>query len=477
MNALTKVTGAVRKWFTGNVSSSGRGSSGGWYPILEAKPGDWQRNVVTDGPRDLLTFSGVYSPLTLIARDISKLRIKLVEFSDQIWQEVDRNSPFLPVLRKPNRYQNRIKFIECWILSKLIYGNAYILKVRNRNNIVTELYVLDPNLIQVLVADNGDIYYRISTDYLSGVDKPLVVPATEVIHDLMSPLFHPLVGISPLYAAAFSATQGRKIQNNSAKFFENMSRPSGALTAPGTISDEVAGRLKREFESNFSGANLGRLFVAGDGLSYEAMTIPAEQAQLIEQLEWTVRDVAACFHMPLFKVGGPAPPHLTIEALNLQYYTDCLQGLIEDIELCIKEGLALPDNYDIELEIENLMRMDSAAQVEMLTKAVGGSIMAPNEARRRVNLPSVAGGDSPMIQQQNYSLAALAKRDAKPDPFAVAKPPAPPAPPPAPATGGGTPAPAAPGAGTPAPAAPPEQRALEEAARLLATLTKGLENV
>ncbi len=34
-----------------------------------------------------------------------------------------------------------------------------------------------------------------------------------------------------------------------------------------------------------------------------------------------------------------------------------------------------------------------------------------------LSLPPVAGGDSPMLQQQNFSLAALAKRDAKEDPF------------------------------------------------------------
>jgi phage portal protein BeeE len=34
----------------------------------------------------------------------------------------------------------------------------------------------------------------------------------------------------------------------------------------------------------------------------------------------------------------------------------------------------------------------------------------------------VAGGDSPYLQQQNYSLAALAKRDSSPDPFDKATP-------------------------------------------------------
>jgi hypothetical protein len=47
-----------------------------------------------------------------------------------------------------------------------------------------------------------------------------------------------------------------------------------------------------------------------------------------------------------------------------------------------------------------------------------------------MSLPPVDGGDSPMIQQQNFSLAALAKRDAKDDPFATAPKPAP-VPPPA----------------------------------------------
>jgi FtsZ-binding cell division protein ZapB len=48
--------------------------------------------------------------------------------------------------------------------------------------------------------------------------------------------------------------------------------------------------------------------------------------------------------------------------------------------------------------------------------------MAPNEARFKENLPSVVGGDSCYLQQQNYSLEALAKRDAQQDPFTKGQP-------------------------------------------------------
>jgi phage portal protein BeeE len=43
--------------------------------------------------------------------------------------------------------------------------------------------------------------------------------------------------------------------------------------------------------------------------------------------------------------------------------------------------------------------------------------MTPNEARRSENLPPVTGGDELYLQQQNYSLGALARRDASEDPF------------------------------------------------------------
>ena len=42
---------------------------------------------------------------------------------------------------------------------------------------------------------------------------------------------------------------------------------------------------------------------------------------------------------------------------------------------------------------------------------VGAGIMAPNEGRKWFNLLPVKGGDTPYLQQQNYSLAALNERD------------------------------------------------------------------
>lgn len=400
--------------------SAVHGNGNGWFGLIrEGWAGAFQQNVTIDAPRDILSFSGVFAPLTLIAADIAKLRVKLVQEDDNdICTEIKTGSPFLPVLRKPNKYQTRIKFIEQWIISKLLYGNTYVLKGRETSRgMVNALYVLDAQRVTPLVAENGDVYYQLSADHLSKLQGSITVPASEIIHDRMNCLWHPLVGVSPIYACGLSATMGRKIQGNSTKFFDNMSRPSGVLTAPGAITDETANRLKALFEANFSGGNIGRLMVGGDGLKYEPMTIPAQEAQLIEQLEWTAKDIAACFHMPLFKVGGPIPVGSTIAALQQIYYSDCLQSLIEDLEICLDEGLDLPSDYYAECDLDGLLRMDGVTHMTMLAEGVKGSILAPDEARAKINRKPVPGGASPMAQQQNYSLAALAKRDALPDPF------------------------------------------------------------
>jgi HK97 family phage portal protein len=422
---------------------------GGWLPVVrESYAGAWQQNVTVDA-NTVLSHHAVFACQTLIASDISKLRVKLVaQDGDGIWGEV-KNSAYSPVLRKPNAYQNRIQFFEAWVLSKLQRGNAYVLKRRDNRNVVTALYVLSPDLVTPLVSDSGAVFYELRADSLSELPERLIVPASEIIHDRFNCMFHPLVGLSPIYANGLAATQGIAIQNASTKLFQNGARPGGILTAPGNIADETAARLKAYWDENFSGSNAGKVAVLGDGLKYEPMSMKSTDAQLIEQLKWTAEVVCSTYHVPPYKIGvGALPSYNNVQALNTEYYSQCLQVLIEAIELCLDEGLATGDMLGTEFDIDNLLRMDSVTQMEVLDKSKG--ILTPNEQRAKLDKKPKEGGDSPMLQQQNYSLEALAKRDAQDDPFN-------------------------PGQSAPDAEAPPANDNVElEAARAMAALAKGL---
>jgi len=399
-----------------------------WWPIIrEPYTGAWQRNVQLTADT-VVTYFAVYSCLSLISSDIGKLGLRLMQEQRGILVEAD-SPAFSPVLRKPNHYQTRNKFIETWMLSKLIHGNTYVLKERDNRGVVVALYVLEPTRAKVLVAPDGSIAYSFAADNLSGLPNPVSVPASEVIHDINTPLFHPLCGVSPIMAASLPVLQGLAIQQHSARFFQQGARPGGILTAPGPIPKGSLERIKDEWETKFSGENAGRVAVLGDGLKFESMGMPAEQSQLIEQLKWSAENVCSVFRVPPFMIGiGAAPSFDNVEALNQQYYSQCLQTHIESIESLLDDGLKLPSGYETQFDLDDLLRMDAKTKIQTTGDAVKAGFLSPNEARAKFNLLPTKGGDSPYLQQQNYNLAALAERGAPPQPAAPPPPPTPPAP-------------------------------------------------
>lgn len=409
---------------------------GGWWPIVrEPFTGAWQRDIELSAST-ALSYYAVYACYRLITTDIGKLCFRLVEQDRHlVWTETE-SPAFSPVLRKPNRYQTINKYLEQYIGSKLLHGNAYVLKARDQRGVVTALYVLDPTRVTPLVTPDGAVYYELRRDDLSGLGQErIVVPAREIIHDTYTAPYHPLIGLSPIYACGLAARHGLSIQNNSNTFFSAGSKPGGVLTAPGSIKDETALRLKAYWETAFSGDNVGKVAVLGDGLKYEAMSVNAVDSQLIEQLRMTAEQVCSAFGVPPYLVDiGPPPPYANFEPLLLKYHSQCIQSLTTNCEKSHDEGLGLIEKVEgrqlgTEFDIDDLIWMDTVTRVTSAKTAIEGGGLSPDEARFKYHgLAPTPGGASVLAQQQNYSLAALAERDAN-DPFAKPTPtPAPPAP-------------------------------------------------
>lgn len=419
--------------------SAGAKGGGGWAPaVREPYTGAWQLNDEQTAGGVLLN-PIVFTCVDLIAREIAKMRLRLLERDALgIWHEV-QNSAYSPVLRKPNRYQTTQKFIEAWLLSKLVHGNTYVLKQRDARGVVAALYVLDPTKVAVLIASDGGVYYELKREDLQadGFDGAraldladtdrIVVPASEMIHDIYAALYHPLIGVSPIYACATTALQSTSVTDNQSVFFANGSRPSGILTAPAGIGDEQLAKVKKTWQEGYSGQNAGKTAIIGFDMKYQPLTVNAVDAQLIEQLKWGAETICACFHVPLYIVNqGQAPGGLDAESLVQLFYSQCLQSLVTALEWCMDEGLELAPSLGTEFDIDDLIWMNTDVRTKAAAESIGSGALSPNEARAKYyGLGPVVGGGSPMVQQQYFSLAALAERD-RDQPFTRA-PGAPPA--------------------------------------------------
>jgi HK97 family phage portal protein len=409
-----------------NQTPAGRGSSI-LSVIRESYSGAWQRSV-TINVDTVMTNPAIWACQTLIASDIAKLRVLLVEIDKNgIWTETESAS-FSPVLRKPNHFQTRMQFWENWMLSKLSTGNTYVLLNRDARGVVNEMFILDPTRVTVKVSPAGDIYYALDTDNIAGITVPIAVPASEIIHDRYNCLYHPLVGLSAIFAAGLAATQGLNILQDATQFFGNRSIPGGIILVPGKIEVEKAAEMKANWETNYGGENRGKIAVLGDNMKFEPTRALATDSQMVEQLKWSSEVISSCYHVPPYKIGiGQIPAGLNVQAVNVEYHSQALQGLITAAEECLDDGLGLgaegaTKRLGVEFQESDLLRMDALTQMEVLDK--GKNTMTPNEARKRINLGPIEGGNAVYRQQQDYSLSALAKRDAQDDPFGKASAPA-----------------------------------------------------
>lgn len=402
------------------IAAGAGAGGGGWFPILrESFAGAWQRGVVAS-VEDVATHPTFFAAATQIAGDVAKCRPMLVKETKGVCEEVT-NPAYSPVIQRPNHYQNRIQFYAYWILSKIFRGNAYALKERDLRGVVTAIYLLDPTRVRPMVTPNGDVYYALGQDVLAGVtEASLLVPAREIIHDSWNCLYHPLVGLSPIYASGHAAIQSMTIVNNATRMFRKGLQISGVMTAPGNISEVTAKRLTEYYTNNFTGEeSAGKIMVLGDGLAFSKPDVmSAVDAQMIDLLKWDDEKVCATLHFPAFMAGvGPLPSYNNVDALNQIYYGQCLQTLFESLELCLTDGLEM-NNYQVEFDLDGLDRMDFAQRMIVSTQGAIGGVLTPDEARHRFSrrLGPVKGGDQVYMQKQNWPLNMLGTDNPPPAP-------------------------------------------------------------
>lgn len=394
------------------------GITGGYVPH-EPFTQAWQKGLENSGAREpsILAFSGVYACVTIISQDIAKLPLRLLKLlEDEVTEVVDRKSPYHRLLRKPNTYQTSLEFIQFLVACRLIRGNAYIFKEFDARGVPIAMHVLHPDRVRPMIEPNTkEVFYQytpyasdmIGMEKFSGSEGSVMIPARYIIHDRINCLWHPLIGTTPLFAASVSASMGGRIMLNTQSLFANMARPSGVLTAPGEIKDTTADRLKRDFETNYSAGNLGRTAVLGDGLEWKAMVMTSTDAQLIEQLKWTIEDVARVYRVPMYLLADIARmTYKNSEQAAQSYFSGCLQYHIEALEARFTDDFGLDEDAQyVAFDVKTMFRMDMRERFAAYKEGIAGGVLAPNEARKWENLGPKKGGDEPRMQMQMVPLS------------------------------------------------------------------------
>ena len=198
-----------------------------------------------------------------------------------------------------------------------------------------------------------------------GIESSVTVPAREVIHDRFNCLFHPLL-VFPRFMLLVWLQCRVTIFRKAQRTFPQWRETQRCYRGSGLDYGKNAGKIKN-WDTGYTGENAGRTAILSNGAKYVPRTVSAADAQTVEQLRMTAQIVCSVFHVPAYKVGiGELPTHDNIEAQDQQYYSQCLQSLIESIELLLDEAFELEGDTGTEFDVNALLRMDSERRIKSL---------------------------------------------------------------------------------------------------------------
>lgn len=360
----------------------------------------------------VLDVSTVYACIKIISEEMARLNIEHgKENSDGAITFTKQSAPAL-VLRNPNSYQTRSDFILNLMLNLLKEGNAYSLAKFDRRGAVSELHPLPSRgCTPYVVRETGEIFYHFSSFDVTGMEDGTMVPQRYILHNRLFTPTHPLIGQTPLVAAAMSMATHENINGQSGQFFANMSRPDGILTTPKPLALQAAQRLKEMWESRAA----GKTPVLDNDIKYQPLTMTAVDSEIIKQFNLSLRQIANVFRIPLDFLGEiEKGTYANAEQMQKRFILSTLGFYLEHLETAFDKFFGLPATEGIKFDLESgMMRPDFGDRMEALGKGVTTAVLTPNEARRKENLPPIDGGDDAYLQRQNWPLGMLGE-DANP---------------------------------------------------------------
>lgn len=391
----------------------------GWMSFGSAEsyrndPQWFQKGYPMPGGNSPLEVSTVYSCIKIISEEMARLNIEHLVPKESGGLEKNKNSAPYRVLRNPNDYQTRSDFILYLMLNLLKDGNAYNLAVFDNRGAVSQLHPLPArSCTPYVVTDTGEIFYSFSTfdvvpnEYSYGT----MVPQRYILHNKLFTPTHPLIGQSPLVAAAMSMASHQSINAQTASFFTNMSRPDGLLTTPKPLPKEAARRLKDAWEDRAA----GRTPILDNDIKYQPLTMTAVESEIVQQFGLSLRQIANVFRIPLDFLGDTEKATFNnVEQMQKRFILSTLGFYLEHLETSFDKYFNLPATQSIKFDLESgMMRPDFGDRMAALSKGVTGAILTPNEAREKENLPPIDGGDDAYLQRQNWPLGMLGE-DAEP---------------------------------------------------------------
>jgi HK97 family phage portal protein len=318
------------------------------------------------------------------ARGTARLPFELGETVDGGWQK-DLISPAAKLLARPNDRIDPFKFWQWVVAVKKIYGEAYVLKLRDLNGRVAQLFPMHPVNTILHREDDGSLTYL----YTAGIRQVGILPPIPEADVIPFVDFNPENGVRGM--SILESLRSTLMNEDSARravgsFWTRGARPSILLRHPNTLSEPAAQRLKARLDSAHAGADhFGGTVVLEEGMDLTPLPLNMEELQYIESRKLSREEVCAAFDISpiVMHILDHATFSNVSEQLRAQYRDTMAPDLVE-YEYTIKHHLLtdFPESpQECSFDMDSVLRGDFETRATSVIGLVSNGVMKPKEAR------------------------------------------------------------------------------------------------
>jgi HK97 family phage portal protein len=334
--------------------------------------------------------TAVYACVRILAETIASLPLNVYRSTDNGKEKAIDHQLYYLLHDEPNPEMTSFVFRETLMSHLLLWGNAYAQIIRDGRGKVLALYPLLPDRMMVDRTTEGQLYYEYRKDTGYVILRP-----EDILH-IPGLGFDGLVGYSPIAMAKDAIGMAIATEEYGGKFFANGASPGGVLEHPGVVKDPA--RIRESWNAVYQGSgNAHRIAVLEEGMKFQSIGIPPEQAQFLETRKFQTEEICRIFRVPPHLVANlDKATFSNIEHQSISFVVHTIRPWLVRLEQGMNKALLSPSEkgrYFVGFVVDGLLRGDYASRMQGYAIGIQNGFLSPNDVRTLENMNTIEHGD------------------------------------------------------------------------------------
>ena len=354
-----------------------------------------------------------FTCLKMMSETVAKMPWKLYQKTNKGISEPIDNDIARLMKRRPNPFMTPTTFWNAVEMNRNHYGNAYVYVRRKFKRKkyggeykALDMWIMPSDRVQIIIDDKGifagkgKIWYMYSDEY-SG--EQYIFRTEDVLHFKTSHCLNGIVGLPVQYIlkqTVEGVIESQRFLNN---LYKNGLTAKAVLEYTGELNEDAATKLRQTFERFGAGSqNTGKILPVPLGMKLTPLDIKLTDSQFVELKKYSALQIAAAFGIKPNQINDyEKSSYSNSEMQQLSFYVDTMLFVLKQYEEEVNYKLLSDDEVEeglyFKMNEKVLLRTDSKTQMEILKEGINNGIETVNEARRKLDLMDMEGGDTLIV--------------------------------------------------------------------------------